>query len=177
MRWVTRSHLHLDRAASPWLIRRFVDPDASFEFVGWEPEPELPDGAIPFGLRGVELSAHDENGTTFEKVIRKYGLEDPALHEMARIVSAGVRWALKIDPPAEQSAAQTALGRALDGLGSGMGVFNDDQEIIRISTPMYNALYVLCQMTVLDRDERKSVPRDPARRQAFWRQRLVNPAS
>ncbi|MFF4761357.1 chromate resistance protein ChrB domain-containing protein [Streptomyces sp. NPDC001292] len=173
---MTRSHLHLDRAATPWLIRRFIDPDASFEFVGWHPQTELPDGAIPFGVPGVELSAHDEHGTTFEKVMRKFDLEDRALCEMAAIVAAGVRWALRIDPPDGQPPAHAALGRALDGLGTALGVFNSDEDIIRISTPLYDSLYVLCQMAVLSRAEQKAAPRDPVGRRAYWRARLIDPA-
>lgn len=176
MRWVTRSHLHLDRVATSWLIRRFIDPDASFEFVGWGPDAELPVGAIPFGVPGVELSAHDERGTTFEKVMRKFELDDRALCETAAIVAAGVRWALRIDPLDGQPPAHAALGRALDGLGTGLGVFNDDEDIIRLSTPLYDSLYVLCQMRVLSRADQRAAPRDPAGRRAYWRARLMDPA-
>lgn len=176
MRWVTRSHLHLDRAATPWLIRRFVDPDASFEFVGWGQDVELPDGAIPFGVPGVELGAHDEHGTTFGKVRRRYGLDDPALVELEALVAAGVRWALRIEAPAEQSSTQTALGRALDGLGRGMAVFTDDAAIVEVTLPVFDAFYVYCQMTTAPREVRAEVPQDPDARRAYWRARLRDPA-
>jgi len=175
MRWVTRSQLHLDRMAASWLILRFIDQQATFEFVGWEEGPDLPEGAIPFGIPDVELSAHDENGTTFEKLIRRYGLEDPAFDEMASVIGAGVRWALRIDPPPEQRSSHTALGRAFDALGAGIGVFHDDLDIISQSMSMYDGLYVSCQMVQLHPDERSSVPRHPVKRQAFWRQRLLDP--
>nr|BFE36774.1 hypothetical protein GCM10010200_090250 [Actinomadura rugatobispora] len=174
---MTRSHLHLDRVATSWLIRRFIDPDASFEFVGWAPETELPEGAVPFGVPGVELGAHDEHGTTFEKVMRAFELDDRALCETAAIVAAGVRRALRIDPPDGQQPAHAALGRALDGLGTGLGVFNSDEDIIRISTPLYDSLYVLCQLRVLSRADQKAAPRDPAGGRAYWRARLMDPAA
>jgi hypothetical protein len=175
MMWVTRSHLHLDRLAATWLIRRFVDREATFVFVGWDDEPLLPEGATPFGLPGVALGAHDENGTTFEKILRAHRLDDRALAEMALIVAAGVRWATRTEPPAEQRAAHTVLGRALDALGAGWGVFDGDQDIIERSLPFYDALHVFCQMSAASPQARRSAPRDPAERQAYWRARLVDP--
>ena len=71
MKWVTRDFVHLYRVASPWLIQRFVDPEAQFVFVPLGQEDTRPSDAIPFGLPGVELSSHDEHGTTFEKIIRR----------------------------------------------------------------------------------------------------------
>ena len=175
MMWVTRSHLHLDRVAATWLIRRFVDREATFVFVGWDDEPVLPDGATPFGLPGVALGAHDRDGTTFEKILRAHRLEDPALAEMALIVAAGVRWATRTEPPPEQRAAHTTLGRALDALGAGSGVFDADPEIIERSLPLYDALHVFCQMSVEPPQARRFAPHDPAERQAYWRARLVDP--
>lgn len=177
MRWVTRSHLHLDRVATCWLIRRFVDPDAAFEFVGWDPDVSWPEDAVPFGLPGVDLGPHDADGTTFEKALRRFGLSDSALGEMAAIITAGVRWALRVDPPAAQTPAQTEFGRTLDGLGGAMGVFNDDDAIVRIALPIYDALYVHCQMKNLDRAVRRAAPRDPRGRRLYWRERLSDPAA
>src|SRR5689334_5326127 len=98
MKWVTRDHVHMDRVATPWLIRRFVDPDAEFVFVPLaktlgptlDTGINLPPDAIPFALPGVELGPHDAQGSTFRKVMRKYDLSEPALEFMARIIESGV---------------------------------------------------------------------------------------
>ena len=63
MKWVTRDFVHLDRVASPWLIKRFVDRDAEFVFVPWLEEDARPPDAVPLALPGGELSAHDAAGT------------------------------------------------------------------------------------------------------------------
>ncbi len=83
MRWATRSGPHVDRTACAWLIERFVDTDAEFVFVD-DPD-EVPADATPFDMRGVELGHH--NGEcSFEAVLRRYELDDPALWVIARIV-------------------------------------------------------------------------------------------
>jgi hypothetical protein len=94
MRWVTRDYVHADRVASPWLIKRFVDPEAEFVFVPWGCEDQRPADAIPFALPGAELGPHDASGSTFRKVLVKYGLEESALHAMARIVEAAIAFVL-----------------------------------------------------------------------------------
>lgn len=76
MRWATRQSIHIDRAASAWLIDRFIDPDAEFGFVA-DPA-DVPHGAIPFDMRGVDLSHHGTD-CTFETLLRRYQLDDPAL--------------------------------------------------------------------------------------------------
>src|ERR1700691_2338669 len=64
MKWVTRDFVHLDRVASPWLIKRFIDRDAVFVFVPWGAEERRPADAIPFALPGAEIGPHDQEGTT-----------------------------------------------------------------------------------------------------------------
>src|SRR5438105_15561175 len=83
MRWATRRHCHIDRAACAWLIRRFIDPDAEFVFVD-DPD-EVPADATPFDMRGVELS-HRGGDCSFETILHRYGLDDPVLWDVARIV-------------------------------------------------------------------------------------------
>jgi hypothetical protein len=83
MKWVTRDFVHLDRVASPWLIKRFIDRDAVFVFVPWGKEDRRPADAIPFALPGAEIGPHDHEGTTFAKLLKKYRLDDPALHSSA----------------------------------------------------------------------------------------------
>ena len=89
MKWVTRSHVHVDRVACPWLISRFVDSDAEFLFVPKnQVERVVKDtGTIPFDAPNVELG-HKDGKCSFESIIEKYGLTDPGLLRLAKIVHA-----------------------------------------------------------------------------------------
>ena len=87
MKWITRANVKVDRVACPWLIKKFVDPDAEFHFV---PADRVSAeaarlGAIPFDVPDVELGHHDGK-CSFEAVLTKYRLADPALHLLAKIV-------------------------------------------------------------------------------------------
>ena len=83
MKWATRAGVHIDRAACAWLIRRYVDPDATFVFVT-DPD-QVPADATPFDMRGVELS-HHHGDCSFETILRRYELSDPVLWRIAEIV-------------------------------------------------------------------------------------------
>jgi hypothetical protein len=83
MRWATRRHCHIDRAACAWLIRRFIDLQPEFLFV--DDLDEVPEDATPFDMRGVELSHHGGD-CSFETFLRHYELADPVLWELAKIV-------------------------------------------------------------------------------------------
>src|SRR4029077_1244287 len=87
MKWVTRKNASVDRIACPWLIRRFVDPDAEFLYV---PAPEVAtvaerEGAIPYDVGGAELG-HVDGRCSFESILLKYGWKDAALERLALIV-------------------------------------------------------------------------------------------
>src|SRR5882672_3319519 len=87
MKWVTRKNASVDRIACPWLIKRFIDPDAEFLYV---PAAEViavaeREGALPYDVGGVELG-HVDGRCSFESIIRKYELKDPALDRLALIV-------------------------------------------------------------------------------------------
>lgn len=141
MKWVTRDFVHLDRVASPWLIKRFIDREAVFVFVPWGEEDRRPADAIPFALPGAELGPHDKDGTTFQKLLAKYRLDDPALHSIAAIIAAGVDYVLHGYRPApDETHGQMAVG--LLGISEGMMLLNeDDAQIIERSLPFYDALY------------------------------------
>jgi hypothetical protein len=141
MKWVTRDFVHLYRVASPWLIQRFVDPEAKFVFVPWGQEDTRPSDAIPFGLPGVELSSHDEHGTTFEKIIRRYALSDPSLHDIGQIIHAGVAQVLHhAKPGPDDRWGQIAAG--LLAVSEGMMLLHEaDEAILQASFPVYDALY------------------------------------
>jgi len=80
--WVTRPRPHVDRIASAWVIRRFIDPQATFAFASL---PEKVNGAIPFDYPGVEFG-HQGEDCTFETLLKRFGLKDRALQALAEIV-------------------------------------------------------------------------------------------
>jgi hypothetical protein len=131
MKWVTRDFVHLDRVASPWLIKRV--------FVPWGGEDAAPNDAVPCALPGAELGPHDAAGSTFAKLLAKYRLDDPALHALARIIQAGIDYVLEDEHP-ETVETQTALGLLAISEGT-MLLEDDDAAIIDRSLPLYDALY------------------------------------
>ncbi len=142
MKWITRSHVHVDRAACPWLITRFVDSDAEFLFV---PKNQIEKtaretGAIPFDAPGVELGHHDGR-CSFESILLKYELKEPGLLRLAKIVhAADVSEDLDKDP----------IARGLEAIASGFSLrFPDDLENVEGQFDLYDALYAWCRMDVL----------------------------
>jgi hypothetical protein len=141
MKWVTRSHVHVDRVACPWLITRFVDNEAEFLFVpGGEIERVAQEtGAIPFDAPGVELG-HHENRCSFESIILKYGLKEPGLLRLAKIVHAA-------DVSADID--QDPIARGLEAIASGFSLrFPDDEENLAHQFDIYDALYAWCRLQV-----------------------------
>jgi hypothetical protein len=129
VRWSTRRHCHVDRAACAWLIRRFIDPEAEFVFVD-DPD-EVPPDATPFDMRGAELSHHGGD-CTFETVLRRYELADPVLWEIAKLVH-------EADLADERYDAPEAAG--LDVLLRGLSMVRDDDELLALSGPLFDGLY------------------------------------
>jgi hypothetical protein len=141
MKWVTRSHVHVDRVACPWLISRFVDSEAEFLFVpkGQIQQVAEETGAIPFDAPGVELGHHDGK-CSFETIVEHYGLTDRALLRLARIVhSADVEADLDLDP----------IARGLEAIAVGYSLrFPDDLENLAHQFEVYDALYAWCHLQV-----------------------------
>jgi len=142
MKWVTRSHVHVDRVACPWLITRFIDNQAEFLFV---PKSQIDrvvseEGAIPFDAPGVELGHHD-GLCSFESIILKYGLSDPALMRLARIVhAADVAAEIDSDP----------LARGLEALATGYSLrYPEDEENLAHQFELYDALYAWCRLDAI----------------------------
>jgi len=138
MLWVTRPRCHVDRTACAWLIRRFVDREATFAFA---PDPAGAGhlGGTPFDMRGVELG-HHEGRCSFESVLLKYGLDDPALRELAGVVH-------EADVDDDQFHTPEAAG--LDAVIRGLGlVIEDDLELFRVTDRVYDGLYAWFQRTV-----------------------------
>ena len=141
MQWVTRSHVHVDRVACPWLITRFIDNQAEFLFV---PKSEIDrvvkeTGAIPFDAPGVELGHHDGR-CSFESIIQKYDLKDPGLLRLAQVVhSADVSEDIDKDP----------LARGLEAIASGFSLrYPADEENLFYQFELYDALYAWCRLQV-----------------------------
>jgi hypothetical protein len=141
MRWITRQNAKVDRIACPWLIRRFVDPAAEFVFAPSGLDPKGVVGATPFDIPGVELG-HVDGRCSFESILVKYSLDDPALLLLGQIVhGADIPEDLASSPPEAYGLRAIAHGfAALHG--------NADHEKIRLETPLYDALYVWCQERV-----------------------------
>jgi hypothetical protein len=141
MLWITRSHVHVDRVACPWLITRFIDSAAEFLFV---PKSQIDKVAretdgIPFDAPEVELG-HHEGRCSFESIILKYELKDAALLRMAKIVhAADVADDIDTDP----------IARGLEAIASGFSLrFPNDQENLEYQFDIYDALYAWCKLDV-----------------------------
>ena len=149
MKWVITEHVHFDRVASPWLIKRFVDRDAEFSFVprGLRvdelSEDQLPKGAIPLAIPGGKLGPHDADGPLFVKILREYKLQDPALDLLGRVVTLGVEYVLHgYRPTIEDRYGQIAVG--LLAFADGMSLFEEsDQRRLDESYIIWDAVYAL----------------------------------
>ena len=129
MKWATRSGCHVDRAACAWVLRRFVDPDATFVFVA-DPD-DVPADATPFDMRGAELSHHGGD-CTFETIMRHFGLDDPVLWDLARLVHEADLADERFDEPA-------AVG--LDAVCRGLTLVANDDRLIEINSVLFDGLY------------------------------------
>jgi hypothetical protein len=142
MKWVTREKAKVDRIACPWLITRFIDQKAQFLFVPKEKVQEVAktEGAIPFDAPGAELTHYQENGkeyVSFDAIMRKYKLSDPALRELAKIIRGADA---RVREPAAESAG---LEAAANGFRE---ISHDDFENMKLQFPLYDALYKHCQL-------------------------------
>ena len=139
MKWLTRSHVHVDRVACPWLITRFIDNEAEFLFVpkGQIDKVAAETGAIPFDAPGVELG-HKDGGCSFESIMAKYGLADPGLVRLAKIVhAADVAADIDSDP----------IARGLEAIASGFSLrFPKDEDNLARQFEVYDALYAWCRL-------------------------------
>lgn len=131
MRWATRPHIHVDRAACAWLIRRFIDPAAEFMFC--DDPTSVPDDATPFDMRGAVLG-HHHGRCSFEAILTAYDLTaDPALEEIGQLVH-------QADLTDERYDAPAAPG--LDVLIRGLTLTSpSDQETIAITDRLFDGLY------------------------------------
>jgi len=129
MKWATRAGVHIDRAACAWLIRRHLDPDATFVFVA-DPA-EVPPDATPFDMRGADLGHHGGD-CSFETILRRHDLADPVLWKIAQLVH-------EADVDDERYDAPEAPG--LDVVLRGLSMTCDDERVLALTGPIFDGLY------------------------------------
>ncbi len=139
-KWITRKKAHVDRIACPWLIKKFVDPDAQFLFVPSDKVQQMAVelNAIPFDAKDVELGHHGEF-CSFDAIIKRYDLKDPALLELAKIVRGADTGHPELAPEAA----------GLESIATGFQLIStDDFDNMSKQWPMYDALYAFCRRKV-----------------------------
>jgi hypothetical protein len=141
MIWITRSHVHVDRVACPWLITRFIDTEAEFLFAPLNQIGKIvkETGAIPYDIPEAELG-HVDGRCSFESIIIKYELKEPGLLRLAKIVhAADVAEDIDKDP----------IARGLEAIASGYSLrFPADIENLEHQFEVYDALYAWCRLEV-----------------------------
>jgi hypothetical protein len=132
--FITRERIHIDRIATAWAIRRFIDPAATFEFVPRTRDVRRLPG-IPFDIRGAELG-HREGRCTFQSLLEKYEIRDPGLNRMAAIVHGA-------DLPHEEGAPPESPGvlAIFDGIRDTCA---SDEERLELGATVCDALYAYC---------------------------------
>jgi hypothetical protein len=141
MKWVTREHPRTDRIACPWLIRKFIDPEA--EIVYLPPAEVLAyaerEGAISFDTPGAKYT-HRDGKCSFETLVEEYGITDPAILLLARIVHGA-------DVSDERDVTPQSCG--LEAIADGFALLElDDQRQLELELPVYDALYAWAQHEV-----------------------------
>ena len=137
MKWITRERPKIDRIACPWLIQRFIDPQAEFLYVPADQvlAQAAATGATPYDIPGVEMT-HVGEQCSFDAFIAKYQLSAPGLAQLATIVRGADTSRLDLAP---QSAGLVAISLGLSR------VMADDQAMLQHGLVMYEALYAWCR--------------------------------
>ena len=166
MKWVTRLYVHVDRTACPWLIKRFVDPKAEFLFVPVEKieETAKKEKAVPYDAPGVELG-HHEDKCSFDAIVEKSKIKDPAVLELAKIVRASDTDKMELAPE--------AVG--LEAIMTGFGITSkDDYETIAKASPVYDAFYTNCKLKLIREKYKAEIEKlDRRERREFLKKKLT----
>jgi hypothetical protein len=138
MQWVTRERPKTDRIACPWLIRKFIDPEAEIVYV---PSDVVLSYAADSGARSFDASGadftHRDGKCTFEVLVEDFSIEDSAVHRLARIVHGA---------DIEGATGETPQSAGLLAIAEGFGhVESDDQRLLALESPVYDALYEWCR--------------------------------
>jgi hypothetical protein len=166
MKWLTRQYVHVDRTACPWLIKKFIDPKAEFIFVPIEKIDEVmkKEKAIPYDAPNIELTHHGEK-CSFDAIVEKYKISDPAVLELAKIVRAADTDKMEMAPEAA----------GLEAIMTGIGITaKDDHEAIEKARPIYEALYTNTKLKLIrekHKDELEKMDRN--KRREFLRKKLI----
>ena len=136
--WVTRERPKIDRIACPWLIRRFIDPEAEFLFAPTERvfAVAATSGATAYDIPGAEPFSHDGELCSFDAFLKVYGIENPALEALALIVRGADTARLELTP---QSAGLLAVSLGLSA------IYADDHAMLECGMTVYDALYAWCR--------------------------------
>src|SRR5262245_38785043 len=140
MKWITREKVKVDRVACPWLIRKFIDPDAEFLFVPEDNviETAQREGALPYDVKGVEFGYHGKE-CSFDELVKKHQLDrDPAIVHLAKIVNGADTDNSLWNQP--EAAGLKAIAEGFRHIG-----LKDDHEILAKEFIVYDALYAYCQ--------------------------------
>jgi hypothetical protein len=135
MKWITREKIKVDRVACPWLIKKFIDPDAEFAFLPRETDWSRTDSGIVFDVPKCELG-HQGKDVSFNSILKKYELTDPALELLGEIVRTAD------SHPSNPHPAGEGLRWIAHGF-SELGL--TDHEILEREFIVYDALYAECQ--------------------------------
>jgi len=165
MKWVTREHVHVDRTACPWLIKKVVDKQAEFIFVPVEKIEEVvrKEGAIPFDAPNVELGHHGEK-CSFDSIIAKYKITDPAVLQLAEIVRS-----------ADTDSKVAPEGAGLSAIMTGISITaRNDYEATENAGPVYDALYTYSKLGLLREQFKSEIEKmDRRQRREFLRKKLM----
>ena len=143
MKWITRERVKVDRVACPWLIRKFIEPQAEFLFLTADQVMEVAgrESAIPYDVPGVEFGHHGKE-CSFDALVKKHGLDrDPALVLLAKIVNGADTDNSLWNQP--ESAGLNAVAEGFRHLGH-----KDDHAVIAAESVVYDALYAYCREMV-----------------------------
>lgn len=140
MKWVTRETANVDRIACPWLVKRFIDPEAEFLFVGRDEVLEVAqqEGANSYDAPGAKYT-HRDGKCSFDVLVEEFGLTgDAALARLAEIVHAA---------DVSEDIDTSPEGRGLSAIAHGFALLHgtQDHRKIELESPMYDALYAWCQ--------------------------------
>jgi len=166
MKWVTRLYVHVDRTACPWLIKKFIDPKAEFLFVPPEQIPDVvkKEKAIPYDAQNIELTHHGDK-CSFDAIIEKYKIKDPAVLELAKIVRAADTDKMEMAPEAS----------GMEAIMTGFGIVSkDDYETIAKASPVYDALYTNCKLKLIREKHKAEIEKlDRKDRREFLKKKLA----
>lgn len=171
MFWITRDHVHVDRVACPWLIKRFVDKEAQFIFL---PKDQIMDfakktGATPFDTPGAELHHYERNGTkycSFDAIVEKYKLDkNEALEEFRKVVRGADT----------EGGEVPALSAGLEAIASGAPLLvESDHDALELEFPFYDTLYVYIQREIIIKKYKSEIEKlgTRAERNAFLKKKI-----